>query len=129
MQNAIEMRDLGTGTAGVSFFRSMGGAIGVAILASVLVAGLNGALAALPPHLLPPEIAGRNLGVELLHAGPQALAGLAPDAQRLVVAALAGSFRTVFIVSGSFGLLGFLLSLFLEERPLRTSAAAPKVVE
>jgi uncharacterized membrane protein len=42
IQNAIETRDLGTGTASIWFFRSMGGSFGVALFGAVLIARLNG---------------------------------------------------------------------------------------
>ncbi len=39
VQNAVEMRDMGTATAFTSFFRSMGGSFGVALLGAILFAG------------------------------------------------------------------------------------------
>lgn len=37
-QNAIDMEDMGTGTAAVTFFRTLGGAIGAAVLGAILIA-------------------------------------------------------------------------------------------
>ncbi len=57
-QNAVEVRDLGAGTSTVTFFRSLGGSFGVAILGAVLSARLNSGLAErLPAAIaqLPPE--------------------------------------------------------------------------
>jgi EmrB/QacA subfamily drug resistance transporter len=41
IQNSVELRDLGTATSSVSFFRSLGGAFGVALLTAVLIARLE----------------------------------------------------------------------------------------
>ncbi|MBI6045934.1 MFS transporter, partial [Clostridium perfringens] len=36
VQNAVEHRDLGTATSAATFFRSMGGALGVAVFGAIL---------------------------------------------------------------------------------------------
>ncbi len=41
VQNAVEPRDMGTATSLTSFFRSMGGSFGVALLGAILFAGLT----------------------------------------------------------------------------------------
>jgi MFS family permease len=38
VQNAIPTEDMGTGTAAVTFFRTLGGAIGAAVLGAILIA-------------------------------------------------------------------------------------------
>ncbi len=38
VQNSIAMQDMGTGTAAVTFFRTLGGAIGAAVLGAILIA-------------------------------------------------------------------------------------------
>lgn len=59
VQNAVSMRDLGAGTSAATFFRSLGGAFGVAILGAVLSARLTSGLADRLPaaiaQLPPPE--------------------------------------------------------------------------
>ena len=49
VQNAVPMKDLGTGTSTINFFRSMGGSFGTAVFGAVLTARLNHWL----PLLLP----------------------------------------------------------------------------
>jgi hypothetical protein len=117
IQNAIELRDLGTGTASISFFRSMGGSFGVALFGAVLIGSLNGWLAAIPGH----EALGPDPGVQLLHAGSRALE-LAPAALHDAVAdALTAAFHDMFRVGAAISFASFLLSLSLKELPLRTS--------
>ncbi len=58
VQNAVSVRDLGAGTSSATFFRSLGGSFGVAILGTVLSSRLTGGLAdRLPGAIaqLPPE--------------------------------------------------------------------------
>jgi EmrB/QacA subfamily drug resistance transporter len=69
-QNSADYRDLGTATAGVNFFRSMGGAFGVAIFGSILNNRLNYNL----PRLVPGQRAERHR-----YAGVHRRAAAAPQ--------------------------------------------------
>jgi Na+/melibiose symporter-like transporter len=118
VQNAVEIRDLGTATASISFFRSMGGSFGVALFGAVLIAGLNARIASIAGV----EALGANPSVALLHAGGQALE-LVPAALRLAVAAaITAAFHDVFRVGAALALLAFVTVLFLREVPLKTNS-------
>ncbi|MEI9981831.1 MAG: hypothetical protein WDN69_00560 [Aliidongia sp.] len=118
IQNAIEVRDLGTGTASNSFFRSMGGSFGVALFGAVLIARLNGIVGMVPGH----EALGPEAGMALLHAGSTALT-LAPENLRPgVTAAVTQAFHDMFRVGAAISLLNFVTALFLKELPLRTTS-------
>ncbi|HUZ72320.1 MAG TPA: MDR family MFS transporter [Stellaceae bacterium] len=107
VQNAVEMRDMGTATAFTSFFRSMGGSFGVALLGAILFAGLTRG------GTLPVSANG------LLHGGPAMLAAL-PDAVRQgIVASFAHSFRTLYLAAAAICGAGLVLGLFIKELPLR----------
>jgi hypothetical protein len=95
IQNAVLPHQLGTATAVANFFRQLGGALIVALFGVIV---LGGAAAA---------------GSALTRGGV-----IAADA-----AALAGSFRWVFLASlvGLALALAFLIAM--EERPLRSSTA------
>jgi hypothetical protein len=61
VQNSLEMRDMGAGTSAATFFRSLGGSVGVAALGAVLtnqLASLNGVSINDPASLkkLPPAV-------------------------------------------------------------------------
>jgi EmrB/QacA subfamily drug resistance transporter len=125
VQNGVELRDLGTATSLTSFFRSMGGALGVALMGAILFAGLttDGATGLSPSGLL--------------HGGP-AMIALLPDATRqLVVTSFAHSFRYVYLVGAAMCLFALGLAIFMKELPLRsrqpaaasTSPAAPAPVK
>jgi EmrB/QacA subfamily drug resistance transporter len=118
VQNAAEPRDLGTATASISFFRSMAGSFGVALFGAVLIARLGRWIAVIPGH----QALGPDAAVNLLHAGPDAIA-LAPLALRPAVAtALSYAFHDVFRVGTGIAILSLITVLFLEERPLKTTA-------
>ncbi|HVA15549.1 MAG TPA: MDR family MFS transporter [Stellaceae bacterium] len=116
VQNAVDMRDLGTATSLTSFFRSMGGAFGVAIMGAILFAGLSrhgtGA-------------SGLSAG-GLLHGGPAVIAALPEHVRQLIVASFGHSFRYVYFVGAGICALGVVLAAFIKELPLRRwGAPAP----
>ncbi|MDB5365010.1 MAG: transporter [Rhodospirillales bacterium] len=112
VQNAVERRDLGSATASVSFFRSLGGAIGVALLYAVFSVAFGTG-------------AGGESGLVLLD---RAAGSAAPLAEATRTAALDG-FRAAFACAGAVAVIGFFLALFLEEMPLRRGDAPLPAVE
>jgi len=116
VQNAVGTRDLGAASASVSFFRSIGGSIGVALFAAVLMATLNGALRS----VIGAEALGPNPALALLHAGAGAQA-LLPAISGDVSAAILRAFHTVFLTGALIAALAFVNTLFLAEIPLRTT--------
>jgi hypothetical protein len=120
VQNAVDSRDLGTATSSISFFRSMGGSFGVALFGAVLIGRLNALLAGVPGH----EALGPDPGIQLLHAGPQAMT-LAPLAIRQAVAdVMTAAFHDVFLVGAGVAIIAFVSVLFLKEVPLRSGSTA-----
>jgi EmrB/QacA subfamily drug resistance transporter len=107
IQNAVPRHDLGAATASAAFFRSLGGALGVALSGAVLAAHLHGLIG----------------GARHLSGVVQQIAEL-PAAQRALVldayrSGLSGAFTAGAVIAG----LGFLTVLFLPERPLRSATA------
>jgi EmrB/QacA subfamily drug resistance transporter len=118
VQNAVPPEHLGTGTSSMQFFRSIGATIGVAILGAVL----NAQLAARLAGTVPAEVL-RSAGEDLT-SSPAAIAALAPEVRLLVQTALAESITTVLAITVPVALIGFVLSFFLKELPLRTRVAS-----
>jgi EmrB/QacA subfamily drug resistance transporter len=116
-QNAVDQRDLGTATSANAFFRSMGGAFGVAVFGSVF----NGRLTTYLNDLLPP---GAHLDHTALEAGPEALHQLPPEVQSVVLDAFARALHVMFLVGVPVAVVGFVLMFFLPELPLREAAHA-----
>jgi EmrB/QacA subfamily drug resistance transporter len=117
VQNSVEYRDMGAATAGVNFFRSMGGAFGVALFGSVLTNRLDVNIA----RLIPKE-ALNGISTAALTASPERIRHLPAEVHAGVVEAFARSLDTVFMVAVPIGLLAFVLSWLLKEVPLREHA-------
>ena len=113
-QNTVEHKDLGTATAGVNFFRSMGGAFGVAIFGSILSNRLDYWL----PRLVPAE-ALQGTDSAALTASPEVVQALPPAVLDGVTQAFANSLETVFLAAVPVALLAFAVSWLLREIPLR----------
>jgi EmrB/QacA subfamily drug resistance transporter len=126
-QNQVNPKDLGATSSTVSFFRSLGGAVGVGVLGSVMSTRIThyatDSIASLDPQ---------SRAAAAKAAGSSAL----PD-----MAALPGTVRTwlesaygngiadVFLYAAPFALVAFLVVLFIKEIPLRTSGALAQAAE
>lgn len=120
-QNSVSYQDLGVATSGVTFFRSIGSAFGVAIFGTIFANRLTGQLTdALTGQSLPPGVdAGR------LAADPRAIGQLPADLRPSVLSAYSTSITDVFLYAVPVVLLAFVLAWFLREDKLRGSVTAP----
>lgn len=118
-QNAVEFRDLGAATAGVSFFRSMGASFGVALFGAIL----NDRLAYHLP-LEVPAAALRGIDPRALTSSPEVIRALPPEVLSGLLRAFSQSLHTVFLVAVPLAALSFFVALFLREIPLRSTVGA-----
>jgi MFS family permease len=110
VQNTAEYRDLGTATSGVTFFRTLGGAFGAAVLGSIYTNQLENRLpAALLQAGVPPEAA----------TSPEALHALPPAQQAPLIEAYAESLHNVFLYAVPIALLALVIAIFLPQVTLR----------
>lgn len=107
IQNAVPAKDVGVATALASFSRSLGGAIGVAVLTAILLATLNGTVPAA-------SFSGSEFMRELVGGGAL---NITMREQLSTAASLA--FRKLFLISAAVALQSFLLSLLLPNVELR----------
>ncbi len=108
VQNAVPPHHIGIATATTAFFRSMGGAIGISLLSSVLMGSLQAADATAP-----------NSGELLRGMIQNALSGSDPT-QRLVLEQLAmRAFRRIFEVAAGIAVIPIVLTLFVPDKTLR----------
>ena len=120
VQNAVVYRDLGAATSGATFFRSIGGSFGTAVLGAIFAGQRGGNLR----HYL----AGVPLPVGFSAssgASPAALATLPPAVHAGFVAAYAASLRTVFLAAVPIAAVAFALTWLLKEIPLRQTTRTP----
>jgi hypothetical protein len=113
VQNAVAYENLGVATSGATLFRSMGGALGTAILGAIFAGRLTHELAA----RLPPAVGGRADTAGALD--PAALERLPAPIHEGFVGAFTSALSTIFLVAAVVAAVAFLLSWLIEERPLR----------
>ncbi len=118
VQNAVDYAELGVATSGATLFRSMGGSLGTAVLGAIFTNRLTDELAGSPA-------AGVGSGA----VDPSALDTLPAAVRDPYIGAFTDSLSTVFLVATAIVLLAFLLSWFIEERPLRKTVETAGVGE
>jgi EmrB/QacA subfamily drug resistance transporter len=113
-QNEAPVADLGVATSTVTFFRTVGGSLGVALAGAIFNSRLSDLLGGGAPTGMTPE--------QISHL---------PAADRAELAgAFADGITLVFRCSVPLLIVGFLLAWLLKERPLRSApASAPAPVE
>ncbi len=124
VQNAVDRRDLGAATSASTFFRSMGGAVGVAVFGALLSHRLRDLL----PDLLARAGARPASAPQNLLGTPDAIHQLPPPVRDAVIEAFAESLQSVFLAGVPFALLGFIVVLFLRELPLRSATDVPHAI-
>jgi EmrB/QacA subfamily drug resistance transporter len=141
-QNAVPMRDLGVATASATFFRQMGGTVGVAVFLSILFStvpdNIKDAFARIVPTpefqaaLKDPAVLGNPINKPVLDAlkgGGNAgvlqdssfLQQVDPRLARPFLEGFASSIDAVFLAGGFVMILAFVTTWFIKEIPLRTS--------
>jgi EmrB/QacA subfamily drug resistance transporter len=121
VQNDARPEDIGVATATATFFRSVGGAFGVAIFGSIFATRLADQIARLPP-----AIASR-LGSGV-HLNPAQAKLLPPAVHAQFLQAFAHALHGVFLFGVALAAVPFVLSWLLKEVPLRTNAGVGPAV-
>jgi EmrB/QacA subfamily drug resistance transporter len=117
VQNTVPHALLGTATSTATFFRTIGGAFGVAALGAVFN---NRLLAQLRATATPQEL--KLLQGGSIAANPAQINSLPPEARDRIIDAFSHALQTVFIVAVPFAIVAFFLCWFLKEIPLRKTA-------
>src|SRR5215213_2066878 len=116
-QNAVPQEDLGVATSGATFFRSLGGAMGVAVFGALLTHRLRDTI---PSRLAEAGVPARSLGGGAPQLGSPAQIGALPEpVHTAVITGFADALQTTFLAAAPFAILGLLVILFLKEQPLR----------
>jgi EmrB/QacA subfamily drug resistance transporter len=119
VQNSVTQRDIGVATSTATFFRSMGGSIGVPIFGAIFSNVLIGKLVTdLPKGFHLGGLAG-GIG----NASPQVLDKLPAAIHSGVVHAFSQSLGSVFLAGVPFAVIAFVLVCLIKEVPLRTRVA------
>jgi EmrB/QacA subfamily drug resistance transporter len=110
VQNDLALKDMGAGTAASTFFRSLGGAVGVAALGAVLsnkLASLGGG--------------GGSVSVN----DPATINALPAVAREAIRQLFVGALHPIFLVAGLVALLAVAITLALPDHPLKGAAPEP----
>jgi EmrB/QacA subfamily drug resistance transporter len=125
VQNSVGYEDLGAGTSGATFFRSIGASFGVSVFGTIFTNQLDGKLtSALRGVTLP-----AGFRADQLQADPTGIAKLPEAVKSPVLHAYSASITTVFLWAVPVALAGFVLAWFLKEQPLRGSVTVPDASE
>ena len=112
-QNSVEQRDIGVATSTTNLFRSLGGAVGVALMSALLLALLQDASFA---HLTGSAPIAEGSSGNVLLDGLKAAPGPARNALR---GELLLTFRHLLMVSAAVSLLGLAAAIAMPNRVLR----------
>jgi EmrB/QacA subfamily drug resistance transporter len=121
VQNAVPVKELGVATSSVTFFRSMGGAIGASALGAVLTAGIS---AALPRYLPLAVLAVGGNKVGALIGSPAQLDALKithPAIHEGIIQAYSHAIDRLFLVAVPVSILSVVAALFINQVRLRSS--------
>ena len=119
VQNTVELHEIGATTSTVTFFRSLGGTVGVSVLGAVLAARVTDKVADGLAALGLPASAAAGGSLDLAHA-PAAV-------EQVVRGAYGDATGLVFAISAAIAVLGLLAIALIREVPLRTSFAPDQV--
>jgi len=135
-QNAVEAKDIGVATSSATFFRQMGGTLGVAVFLSILFnnladkgseigAKIGAAIQANPALLADPKnkdfLPGGNLMAQIT-SDSSFLNTASPELANPIKQAFAESTANVFLSATIVIVIGFVISLFIKELALRTKS-------
>lgn len=120
VQNTVDVPDIGAASATIAFFRSLGGAVGVAALGAVLTSQVAAEIDERMAMLgAPAGSTGALDGDETsLH-----LSGLPEPIQAVIHSAYADGFGHIFLISAAISVVALIAILFARETALRTTVA------
>jgi len=142
-QNAVEAKDIGVATSSSTFFRQMGGTLGVAVFLSILFNSLadkgseigkkiQQAIAANPELLNDPRNEAFSSGQDinaLIQTDSSFLKTASPELADPIKQAFAESTSSVFIAATAVVVVAFGLSLLIKEMALRTKSGVQEKAE
>ncbi|MER5908539.1 MFS transporter [Streptomyces mirabilis] len=125
-QNQVAPSDLGSASSTVTFFRSLGGAIGVSALGAIMSTRITDyvkdGLAGIDPKYAAAASGSGSGTIPNMDALPAPL-------RTVLESAYGHGIADVFMIGSVLALLAFLIVLFIKEVPLRTSGALAQAAE
>ncbi|WP_307802831.1 MDR family MFS transporter [Cellulomonas fengjieae] len=123
VQNTLDVREVGSGTSTVAFFRTLGGALGVSALGVVLSHQVTDLVArGLGSLGIDPSVVGASGAI------PD-LATLPPEVRVVVEQAFGNTVADLFLLAAPVALISLIAVLFLKEVPLGTRSGIEQLLE
>ena len=127
LQNAVEFKDMGVSTSANTFFRSVGGTIGVAIFGTIYANKLASELPKAIAHVAktdPASMAGATPEkFAQLRNNTSVLKSFMPHLQESIMGAFVKGFHAVFVSALPVILIGLIFAFLLRETPLKGGEA------
>ncbi|MEU6670623.1 MFS transporter [Streptomyces sp. NPDC046727] len=121
-QNQVAPSDLGSASSTVTFFRSLGGAVGVSALGAVMSRRIT--------HYVEDGVSALSPKYQQALAGSSGSTDTIPDMDKLpapirtlMESAYGHGIADVFFIAGGLAAVAFLITLFIKEVPLKTKGA------
>ncbi|MFC9631452.1 MFS transporter [Streptomyces mirabilis] len=125
-QNQVAPSDLGSASSTVTFFRSLGGAMGVSALGAIMSTRIThyvkDGLAGLDPKYAAAASGSGSGTIPKMDALPAPL-------RTVMESAYGHGIADVFMIAAALALIAFFIVLFIKEVPLRTSGALAQAAE
>lgn len=122
VQNSVDRKHIGVATASVTFFRSMGGAIGVALFGAILNTRLAHHLAEVVPAAAQSQLGAASASINDVTA----IQGLPEPVKTWVLTAFTQSMDDVFLVAVPFMAVALIIALTMREKELAGRHPAPQ---
>ncbi|BDZ48312.1 hypothetical protein GCM10025867_05530 [Frondihabitans sucicola] len=130
VQNTTEPKNIGAASAGVAFFRSLGGALGVSVLGTVLgtrvtdlIGDKQGALTKAIGAL---GEKGAAVAKELASGSIPAVSKLPDGVRQIIESAYGQAVANIFLIAAPIAILLVLAVLFMPNKPLTTKTVAER---
>jgi len=126
LQNALEIRDMGIGTSLNTFWRSIGGTLGVAIFGSIYASKLSHYMGANIQKLAatnPMAMQGATpASLQQLQNNPSLASQFTPTLRATIDHSYVQAFHIVFYSAAPVTLIGVVIAVMLKATPLKTGA-------
>ncbi|MGW6424475.1 MFS transporter [Nocardia sp. NPDC055053] len=116
-QNAVPSTEMGVSTAAATFFRQLGGTLGVAVFLTVLFDRLPGSILSAFGGSLPAGL--DAAGLDALQRDTSGIAALPDELRMPILAGFTDAMQGVFLLAADLAIVACLVLVFMKEIPLR----------
>jgi EmrB/QacA subfamily drug resistance transporter len=119
-QNSVEPKDLGVASSAATFFRSIGGAVGISLFGALFTSRWTSDLVAHAGPAAAAQLKGSGARFD-----PSQLSALSPEQTFPLFHGITAGLEYLFVWAAPIAAIVFVLAVFVKEIPLRGSAPKP----